>query len=122
MKKLKCPYCKRFAKLVESSEIYNGSRDYGYLYFCDCDPEYVYVGCHKGTKKPLGTLANKELRSLRKDLHIIFDQRWENGKCQRTNSYRWLAKQMGITNNKCHIGKFNKEQCEEALMICLNNM
>jgi hypothetical protein len=50
-----CPYCKAKTSFVDSSLIYNKS--YGMIYICfECD---AYVGCHKGTDKAKGSLANR---------------------------------------------------------------
>lgn len=121
MKKVKCPYCKKLTKLVSSTVVYDG-RDFGMVYLCKCEPDLVYVGCHKDTTEPLGTPANKELRSLRKDLHIIFDIRWEGRAGSRNKAYRWLCKKMDMKRNQCHIGKFNESQCKKAINVCLNNL
>lgn len=68
-----CPYCKRTAVLVDSEIIYR--RSYGMIWTCDnCD---AYVGCHKGTIKPLGTLANFALRWKRILTHQMFDALWK---------------------------------------------
>jgi hypothetical protein len=35
------------------------------------------VGCHKGTTKPLGRLADAELREWKKRAHAAFDPVWQ---------------------------------------------
>ena len=74
--KVYCPYCGKEAELIDSSVIYG--RSYGMAYICfDCD---AYVGTHKGTEKPLGRLANAELRKWKMRAHDAFDPIWKSRK------------------------------------------
>ncbi len=108
-----CPYCERKSKLVNSSVIYG--RDYGWAYLCKpCD---AYVGCHKGTKKSKGSLANAELREVRKQTHALFDPVWRNKLLSRSDAYSWLAKLLNIPKSECHIGMFNVEMCQSAITV-----
>lgn len=64
-----CPYCDNESELVDSEVVYGKS--YGMMFLCSpCD---AYVGCHKDSpnNRPLGTLANRSLRSLRKRLMLL---------------------------------------------------
>lgn len=118
-----CPYCGVPAKLVDSLEVYG--RSYGMIWLCrPCD---AYVGVHFGhsTYKPLGTLAKKELRRLRQLTHQWFDPLWEL-KMKRDNvskhearraAYEWLAEQLGISLEECHIGMFNEARCKHVIRI-----
>jgi hypothetical protein len=120
---MQCPYCKSNAVLASSVEVYG--LDYGYIYKCSnypiCD---AYVGTHKGTTKPLGRLANKELRELKKKAHLYFDYMWKsrNSKLKVKNSrkkaYKWLSEQLGISVNDTHIGYFDKETTMKVIDIC----
>lgn len=115
--KIYCSYCGKEAKLVNGNEIYHNREDLfdRFFYFCqDCN---AYVGCHKITKNPLGTLANKELRDKRKFLHKTFDRIWQEGKISRTEAYNKLAKFLKISKSKCHIGKFGIRQCDYVLNL-----
>jgi hypothetical protein len=86
------------------------------FYWCkDCD---AYVGCHKGTEKPLGKLANKELRQWRMKAHNAFDPFWKHGNMDRSEAYLWLANELGIDVKKCHIGMFDIEQCKRTVKAC----
>jgi hypothetical protein len=120
-----CPYCNEESVLGDSAKIYG--RSYGPLYLCwnypQCD---AYVGCHPGTTTPLGRLANRELREAKKRAHAAFDpiwrlrverDGWHKGGARRW-AYRWLAKQMRIPEDDCHIGMFTVEQC--ALVVTLS--
>lgn len=107
---VKCPYCKKTCDLAEGPQ--------GIIYICgDCD---AYVGTHQrldanGFRKPLGTPADAELRKFRMSVHNIFDSIWQHKITTRQQLYKKLAKEMKMSNNRCHIGKFNKKQCLRAL-------
>lgn len=78
MKEVYCDYCGRRAEFVDSKVIYGKS--YGMIYLCRCCPGYAYVGVHKGTDRPLGRLADMELRELKKLAHAAFDPLWKEGR------------------------------------------
>jgi hypothetical protein len=124
-----CPYCGYPSALASSAEVYGG-RDYGPIYICrTCD---AYVGCHKGTTKPLGRLANKELREWKKKAHAVFDPVWELPRESllqsgfrgppRSKAYARLAYLLGIPFNDCHIGMFDVEQCKQVVDLCLSGV
>jgi hypothetical protein len=117
-----CSYCQSLAEYVDSSEVYNG-RSYGMIYLCR--PCRAWVGVHKGTDKPLGRLANKDLREWKIKAHAAFDPLWKakmrqghSKKSARNSGYAWLAEQMGIPREACHVGMFDVEQCKQVVEIC----
>jgi hypothetical protein len=119
---LTCPYCGTQAQYSKTSNfVYR--RDYGPVYFCKCKPEGVYVGCHKGTSNPLGTLADESLRALRKKVHAAFDPYWlweAEGKKRRemrSEMYANLAKAMNIPKGECHVSHFDNSRAEYALQV-----
>ena len=59
----------------------------------------------------MGYLANAELRRLKMNAHRWFDRIWRQKYMERKAAYKWLAHKMGMTEDECHIGKFNPEQC-----------
>ena len=122
--KVDCPYCNGQAKLIDSKEIYGKS--YGMVWVCEpCD---AWVGTHKGSKKhrPLGRLANAQLRHWKQLAHTKFDPLWiakmRRDKCRRNTArrlgYTWLAKQLGIEVKDCHIGMFDVDLCMRVVEIC----
>lgn len=110
-----CDYCGRDAVLTPTREIYNG-RDFGWAW--RCLPCGAWVGCHKGTKKPLGRLANSELREWKKNAHAAFDPLWQEVGMSRPGAYSWLASRLGIESSQCHIGMFNVETCKQVVTLC----
>lgn len=120
MKNIQCDYCGTLTMFVDSKVIYGKS--YGMIYLCpNCG---AYVGVHKGTDKPLGRLANAELRKWKNAAHRAFDPLWQRGPFlgRRNASYGWLAKQMQLPVEKTHIGMFDIENCRKAIAICESKM
>lgn len=116
MAKVICPYCGERAEFVDSKIVYGKS--YGKIYLCrKC---LAYVGVHKGTDKPLGRLANAELRYWKKAAHAAFDPIWKYGRFRgyRNAAYGWLAGRMGLSVEETHIGMFDVAQCKKAIQIC----
>ena len=119
-----CPYCNGNALLKDSKIIYG--RSYGNIWICEKYPECdSYCGVHKETNEPLGRLANKELREWKSKAHETFDPLWkrkmEKGLDKRTSrnaAYEWLAKEMNLSREECHIGLFDVDQCKEVIKIC----
>lgn len=103
-----CPYCQREALFLTSEEFYG--RDYGSnVYLCrPCD---AYVGTHKNSRTPLGTMAKPQLRKLRMQAHSLFDPLWKSRNMSRNDAYKWLQKNMNLSSEEAHIGMFNEEQC-----------
>lgn len=114
---IECPYCGKFARKISGRILYPYRRDLRQLEFYRCDPCDAHVGTHKNSGKPLGKLANAELRRAKMLAHKAFDPIWQEGKLSRPAAYGWLANKMHITRYKCHIGMFNLEQCEQVLSV-----
>lgn len=129
--------CGRETILFHSSETIYG-RNFGPLYVCQ--PCGTRVGCHKGTLEPLGTPANEHLRKLRSKAHSVFDPLWNSiwealkvekrmetnkephpfyGKSQaRKTAYQWLADELKINIEDCHISHFDIDTCNKVIKIC----
>lgn len=122
----KCPYCKRPAALVDGGAVYPSRPDLRAKWFWMCWGCDAWVGCHDGTKKALGRLADAALRRWKKAAHAAFDPLWqakiERDGCKkheaRNAGYAWLAKQLGIEAKDCHIGMFDVAQCQRVVEIC----
>jgi hypothetical protein len=121
MSEPKCPYCDAGAVLHRSSAKFYHGRDYGPVWACV--PCGAWVGCHDGTEKPLGRLANKELRQAKIMAHAAFDPLWKpradgSRPMNRRDAYRWLAGRLGIPAKRCHIGWFDAEMCQRVVDVC----
>jgi DNA-directed RNA polymerase subunit RPC12/RpoP len=125
-KGLICPYCGESTEFINSSYVYGKS--HGMIYICkQCD---AHVGVHKGSTISLGRLANEELRTYKKAAHLYFDKiaktgainiiypQYIEGVSNRSKAYKWLAEQMDMPEELCHIGMMNKLQCSKVIEIC----
>lgn len=114
-----CPYCNRKANLVTGKTIYPHRPDLysKNFYYCDNGHNPAYVGCHKGTTKPLGRLADGRLRHAKSDAHKAFDPLWKDGYMSRGRAYKWLSKCLGVDQKDCHIGMFDVSQCKKVVDV-----
>lgn len=108
---VKCPHCGEKAHLSVGKEVYGGRPDLYEIPIFICRPCKAWVGCHPGTKKPLGTPANEETRKARSLAHATFDPLWKKGYMTRGCAYGWMRKQMGLSKEASHIAMMTKEQC-----------
>ena len=124
-----CPYCLEPAVFEASSAGIYGA-DYGPRWVCaSCGAS---VGVHKGTRRPLGRLADRTLRVWKRRAHLAFDPLWLQARdaypeihgsirhitrIARTRAYLWLADQMRLSVDECHIGTFDVEHCREVIAI-----
>ncbi|MNW54956.1 hypothetical protein D3C74_325870 [compost metagenome] len=111
-----CPYCSSSVVFTSNAAIYGKEYGNGRCYKCtSCD---AYVGVHNGTNIPLGRLANRELRELKKECHSLFDPVWKTNKhIKREQAYGRLANVLGIPHVECHFGWFDKGMLHKALEI-----
>ena len=116
-----CRYCGGVIRLMPARKIYGASTDRlglasENIYLCqNCNAR---VGCHKGTNRPLGNVANEVLRLKRRETHQVFDQYWQSSGLSRTKAYKWLAGQMNLPEKNAHIGGFEMDQCQQVIDLC----
>lgn len=113
-----CDYCGNVVPLVTGREVYPHRPDLYAKKFYRCTPCDALVGCHPGTEKALGRLANPELRKAKMAAHAAFDPLWKSGQHKRGQLYGWLAKQLGIEKKDCHIGMFDVAMCARVVDVC----
>lgn len=120
----RCGECGEKAHLVSGEKIYPRRPDLWEKSFfrCDCG---AYVGTHPGTTNPLGKPTNSETRSARSQAHAHFDplykevgRRKPDGGSPRKRGYRWLAEQMGMSIDVCHIGMMTRAEADRVVEIC----
>jgi hypothetical protein len=99
---------------VENDILYGKNvGNWPYLYFChECR---AAVGCHAGTCIPLGKMGDTETRALRSQCHSVFDPIWKSKIVKRNIAYKWLASELKISPDTCHISWLTKEQLEIAI-------
>jgi len=113
---VRCIYCGGNVIFTSNAEVYGKEYGNGKCYKCtNCD---AFVGVHTGTDIPLGILANKELRILKKHCHDLFDPSWQGkNNIKRGQAYRILAKKLRIPAENCHFGWFGKKMLEKCVKI-----
>ncbi len=116
-----CRYCGGVIKLIPASAVYGESTqrlgmEGESVYQCqNCNAR---VGCHKGTTRALGNVANEVLRLKRMEAHRVFDVLWKSGRMTRTGAYRWLAGELHLPEGRAHIGGFEMGQCQRVIELC----
>ena len=119
--KLKCPYCGAMAVRRTAKDIYGAAAKdpEAKLYVCSrypaCD---AYVGVHKRTGLPMGTLANGELRHKRIVAHRTFDRLWQSGLMTKWQAYKWLQAKLDLDAEHTHIAMFSDYMCEQVIALC----
>ena len=77
---LYCPYCKRPGVLRPAAYVYgdNNLDPEKYLYVCSGYPSCdSYIGAHKKSMRPMGTMADSDLRNKRIEAHRALDAIWK---------------------------------------------
>lgn len=140
MPPLICADCGGTLELAHKPEQWRGGGDF--VYRCTTPDCRGLCSAHPdGT--PQGTPADAETRRARNLTHQAFDPLWRGafrmacysnagtargesvrgahrriGKTARNRAYAWLADQLGIAFDDCHIGLFDIETCREAWKLC----
>lgn len=107
---LKCPECGARMVLRDSR--------YGKFYGCSTFPKCRAAHGAHPDGRPLGIPANAETKQWRMRAHDAFDDLWKSGRMRRGEAYAWLRRQMGLSEEDCHIGRFDIEQCKSVIGIC----
>lgn len=117
-----CRYCGGVVRLVPASKVYGKAAakrlNLEKERFYQCQNCNARVGCHKGTNRPLGNLANDVLRLKRMETHHVYDAFWKRRGMTRTQAYKWLAEQMCLPEKLTHIGGFEVDQCQAVIDLC----
>ncbi len=117
-----CRYCGSVIRLVPAESIYGmkAAKRLGLIgeYIYQCQNCSARVGCHKGTTRPLGNVANEALRLKRIETHHIFDAYWKSQHMTRTGAYKWLSQHMRLPAKQTHIGGFEMDQCQQVIDSC----
>lgn len=110
-----CPFCNGDVVFTSNKELYGREYGHGKIYLCrNCKAS---VGTHSGSKRPLGVMANREMKILKKACHDLFDFTWKSKQISRSFAYQRLAELMGISGSDCHFGHFETKNLLKALNI-----
>ena len=95
---MRCPYCGSTVIYRSAEGIYRDNSRGTMLYVCSHYPECdAYVRTHPGTKIPVGTMANHELRNLRNTAHHYFGRLYHSGMMTKQEAYLWLADNAAVS-------------------------
>lgn len=115
-KAMRCPYCGAPVVLRSADGIYYDNSRGTMLYVCSRYPECdAYVRVHQGTNVPVGTMANRRLRELRKQAHHEFDKLYKSGVMSKQEAYYWLAYMISAPLSLAHIGYLGEYYCEVVI-------
>ena len=108
----KCLECEVQLELVNKS------------YICPICSKYVGIN---SDGRPLGYIADEELRACRKKEHYFFDNLWQRKLITHPNltknqarrlGYKWLSEKLNISHHLCHIAFFDIDLCNQVILIC----
>ena len=113
---MRCQYSGGTVVLRSADGIYHENHSHTMLYVCSNYPRCdAYVRTHPGTNIPVGTLANRELRTLRNQAHHYFDQLYLSGLMSKQDAYLWLGVLLQVPLSKAHIGFLGEYYCNEVI-------
>lgn len=70
-------------------------------------------------RRPKPAAPKSPLAQARAEAHSIFDQLWKSGEMTRTEAYRWLAEQLRIPYERCHMLQFDEYLCQQVVKVCV---
>lgn len=84
--------------LVNGVDIYPHRPDLSHLNFYKCPECGGYVGCHRGSTRPLGVIPTPDIKRARSYIHGLLDPMWRTRKYGKSRGwwYRNIAKELGI--------------------------
>lgn len=110
-----CPYCDSKTKTITETDVYGKEYQGRSIIACSNFPKCdSYVGTHDNGK-PLGRLANRELRQWKIKGHDAFDKIWKDKKMKRGKCYIELSEALNIPNEYTHIGMFSIKTIKQVI-------
>lgn len=87
------------------------------IYVCVCGAR---VQCHPGSTNPLGYACGPDTSRARQRAHAVFDPIWraKGTKNARSTGYKWLAAELGIRPEDCHIGMMDRAMAQRVYDLC----
>ncbi len=116
-----CPYCHskailRPARFVhEKNTIVTGKHLYVCANWPTCD---AYVSAHDHNLRPMGVLANGELRNQRILAHRALERYRKVTGMTKRELYIWLRTKLDLAEKDAHVAAFTDEQCSQVIRLC----
>jgi len=89
--------CEVNTNLITGKIVYPHRKDLYKLKFLQCPTCNHFVGTHKGSNIPLGSIPTPKLKAQRSNIHSIMDPLWRNKLISRTALYNYLTSVLGRT-------------------------
>jgi ssDNA-binding Zn-finger/Zn-ribbon topoisomerase 1 len=118
--KLTCPKCGAGMVLRETKKFTYKNGQPRKFWGCSAWPKCTATHGAHPDGRPFGRPGTEEEKKARMAAHAAFDELWKDGAMSRGAAYAWLAKQLGMTEDECHIGNFGVDACERALAVCVH--
>ena len=117
---MQCPECGSEMILRQTNKFKYKNGEPRKFYGCSKWPNCKGTHGADPQGNPLGIPGDHETKKMRIKAHDIFESLWKTKSTFLTKgeAYNWLAGRMGIANIDCHIGRFDKEQCEKVIKLC----
>ena len=113
--KLYCPYCGGLAVLRPAEYVY-GERNLNPITICMfavvTHPVILILESIKKSMRPMGTLANGDLRHKRIEAHRALNKVVQAGIMTKHGAYIWLQNRLCLREKDMHIGMFSEYRCE----------
>ncbi len=116
-----CPYCNKKAVLQPANFVHGVSpaANGKHLYVCGNWPKCdAYVSAHEFDLRPMGTLANGNLRNQRILAHRALERYRKATGMSRDDLYFWLGTKLNLHLDDAHVAKFNEDQCRQVIALC----
>ncbi len=116
-----CPYCHSKAILRSAHFVHNKNTVVTgkHLYVCAnwpaCD---AYVSAHNHNLRPMGVLANGELRNQRILAHRALERYRKETGMTRRELYIWLRTKLELAESDAHVAAFTGDQCSQVIRLC----
>lgn len=110
-----CHLCQSPVRLVHNREIFNEEAgDWPYAYMCTkCK---AYVGLHRRTDVPLGTLATPKTHELRSHIKYLVNRLFRPASGEPLSKmYADFSNLVNIPSHRCHVDFFDEETCKSVL-------
>ena len=94
------------AKLVQGVDMFPVRDDLGEKYYWQCPECGCFTGTHEGSKKhkPLGSIATREIKQYRMNLHDLIDPLWKSKYMTRKQVYKLISDELGYTYHTGDVG------------------
>lgn len=69
-------------------------------------------------RAPRSASYDPRLAAMRIQAHNAFDPIWKSCEMTRSEAYTWLAKELGINPNQCHMQRMSISRCAKVIDIC----